>query len=684
WGLCENLLSPSQTSANELLYLEASVQGQSFIAAAGDAGSQDCAAGSVGVDSPASQPSVLGVGGTSRVAGADQVWNTYDAAHPEYDQAGGGGISTVSCMAFYQEQSATVPGIVNSSSVHDSNCNGALDAPYRRQVPDVSAIADPSTGYPIYHNGQWQLFGGTSAAAPLWASIGALIDASPFCSSYGSGFPGVQVSLIYKAAGDAWSQTFTDVTVGNNDLHHELGGLYSAATGYDEASGLGTPLVVGLDDQGVARIELPGLAARICKMAASTNKIPAVSSFTPSAILPGSPTTVTIAGEGFLTIAGSTVLHLDADHSVIATCTSSTSCTFNSGSLSTKTYSPTIEVEKLASSSTPTFTVTDPTSTTLVVTASPSATSYGAQSTLRGVVSPSGATGSVTFTTGATVLCTGTITSGTASCSTPKALGVGTYEVLGNYAGAGPFAASSGSTSLEITRASSSVTVSAAPAAPLPGATVVLTARVTPSDATGTVHVSIGNGGACTATLSSGVASCSVTAPTLLGSQPVRAVYQGDALREASNTTGSLTVQRAVSSTSMTRPMTPVSGDGASTWSAAVTPSSATGSVTFSAVSGGVTTGRCTAALAGGRASCSAAVLARGSTIKVTATYSGSNTVSTSSATATYAVAKVATTFKVAVTPAVVPAKKPFTISVSGLKPQTTGVVTFKVGAVLL
>jgi hypothetical protein len=76
--------------------------------------------------------------------------------------------------------------------------------------------------------------------------------------------------------------------------------------------------------------------------------------------------------------------------------------------------------------------------------------------------------------------------------------------------------------------------------------------------------------------------------------------------------------------------------------------------------------------------------LAPGATIKVTAIYSGSAIAVVSSATATYLVAKVATTFKVAVTPAVVLAKKPFTISVSGLRPQATGVVTFKVGGVVL
>jgi hypothetical protein len=686
WGLCENLLDHASTNANHLLYLEAASQGQSFIAAAGDAGSQDCDAtpGVVGVDSPASQPSVLGVGGTARTTGADQVWNTYDAAHPEYDQAGGGGISTVSCMASYQDQSATVPGIFNAYSVHDSSCNDSTMAPYRRQVPDVSAIADPSTGYPIFHNGQWQLFGGTSAAAPLWASIGALIDASPFCSSYGSGFPGVQVASIYQAAGDAWSQMFTDVTVGNNDLHHALGGLYPATVGYDEASGLGTPLVTGLNDQGVAKLELPGLAARICHMAATTNVVPAVSSFTPSAILPGSPTTVTISGKGFLTIPGSTVVHLDADHHVVATCSSTTLCTFNSGSLSTKTYSPVIEVERLASSSTPPFTVTQPTATSLVAQSIPTATTYGTTATLQAVITPSTASGSVTFTTGATVLCTATLASGTASCLTGKSLGVGTYAVLASYGGGGPFASSSASTSLEVAKAPTTVSVSAQPAAPLPGASVTLTARITPADATGTVAVSIGNGGSCTVALVQGSGTCTASAPTLLGAQPVRAVYSGDALREASNATGSLTVQRAVSVTTMTRPQTAVVADGIATWSASVSPPTATGSVTFSAISGSSTTGSCVATVASGRASCSAAVLASGSTIRVTAAFSGSATVGSSSVVATYSVAKVTTSLKVTVSPTVVVAKKSFVISVSGVAPKATGAVTFKVASAVL
>lgn len=46
-----------------------------------------------------------------------------------------------------------------------------------REVPDVSADADPVTGYVIHWNGQWGVIGGTSAAAPLWAALLALTDA---------------------------------------------------------------------------------------------------------------------------------------------------------------------------------------------------------------------------------------------------------------------------------------------------------------------------------------------------------------------------------------------------------------------------------------------------------------------------------------------------------------------------
>jgi hypothetical protein len=115
-----------------------------------------------------------------------------------------------------------------------------------RQVPDVSADADPTTGYVIYWNGDgsagqpsgWQSIGGTSAGAPVWAALMALADASPGCAGGPLGFAG---PALYRAAGSAYAGDFNDVTTGNNDFTGTNGGTYAARAGYDEASGLGSP-----------------------------------------------------------------------------------------------------------------------------------------------------------------------------------------------------------------------------------------------------------------------------------------------------------------------------------------------------------------------------------------------------------------------------------------------------------
>lgn len=60
-----------------------------------------------------------------------------------------------------------------SSDSSGSPC-GAGTGYYCREVPDVTASADPYHGYVIYYNGAWTVIGGTSAAAPQWASLVAM------------------------------------------------------------------------------------------------------------------------------------------------------------------------------------------------------------------------------------------------------------------------------------------------------------------------------------------------------------------------------------------------------------------------------------------------------------------------------------------------------------------------------
>jgi hypothetical protein len=241
WGSCEPLALAAVTSAENTLFQEAATAGKSVFAAAGDTGSTDCRSGpvsSLAVDDPASQPFVTGVGGltlsSTSYPPSESVWN--DSATT--NGAGGGGISTDHTMPSYQAAASA------SLNVIDGNSSGApCSAPpgsYCREVPDVSADADPATGYLIVFNGFYTDIGGTSAAAPLWAALAAVGDSSSPCRGTSIGFanPG-----LYGAAASAYSSDFSDVTSGDNAYTPTgySGSLYPAGGGYDMASGLGSP-----------------------------------------------------------------------------------------------------------------------------------------------------------------------------------------------------------------------------------------------------------------------------------------------------------------------------------------------------------------------------------------------------------------------------------------------------------
>jgi subtilase family serine protease len=238
WGECESSSGSTIISEEGTLFEQAATQGQTIYAAAGDDGSADCGTSSLAVDDPASQPYVTGVGGlhmsTTSYPPTESVWNDSTTA----TGAGGGGVSSSHPMPSYQSGAPSSLNVINSNS-SGSQC-GAPSGSYCREVPDVSADADPYTGYLIYYEGSWTGIGGTSAAAPLWAAFTALVDASSSCAGKSIGFAN---PLLYNAAASAYSSDFTDVASGNNDYTPNLyvGGLYPAGTGYDMASGLGSP-----------------------------------------------------------------------------------------------------------------------------------------------------------------------------------------------------------------------------------------------------------------------------------------------------------------------------------------------------------------------------------------------------------------------------------------------------------
>lgn len=216
WGLAEDLVSHQYLQSENAIFIQMAAQGQTIYAAAGDSGAYDDANNSSpAVDDPASQPYVVGVGGTrltvNPTTGAYESEACWDDGFG--NGAGGGGVSTFWPIPSWQAKVSTA----YSKSF--------------RNVPDVSLNADPNTGYAIYYNGKWTIYGGTSCAAPLWAAFTARVNQKRVASQ----LPvlGFANPLIYSLGAEAISADFHDVTAGNN-LY------YPAKTGYDNATGWGS------------------------------------------------------------------------------------------------------------------------------------------------------------------------------------------------------------------------------------------------------------------------------------------------------------------------------------------------------------------------------------------------------------------------------------------------------------
>ncbi|MEU3876218.1 MULTISPECIES: S53 family peptidase [Streptomyces] len=215
WGAAEsNWTAQSRNLFDEAL-VDAAALGVSVFAASGDDASTDGAAdGRPHTDFPASSPHVVACGGTRLDADpvhgtvrSETVWHTDG-------QGTGGGVSHAFRLPTWQSQAGvpTVPG-----------------HPAGRGVPDVSAVADPETGYEVLVDGQPQVVGGTSAVAPLWAALACRL-------SEALGRPlGLLQPLLYPGAIPGHTAPgFRDITQGDN-------GHFTAANGWDACTGLGSP-----------------------------------------------------------------------------------------------------------------------------------------------------------------------------------------------------------------------------------------------------------------------------------------------------------------------------------------------------------------------------------------------------------------------------------------------------------
>jgi hypothetical protein len=267
WGQCEAQLAPVDIQTESTIFQQAVAQGQTVTAAAGDSGSEDCynfpssTDTHLAVDDPASQPWVTGVGGTTLnalgPAPTETAWNTGLVAG-----TGGGGNSATWTMPAWQRG----PGVQSPFTKASNTFTGVKPCPVSsgpgtrscREVPDVAADADPRTGFAIFcscFSTGWAKIGGTSMSSPLWGALAAL-------ANQGQPSPvGFLNPVLYQARCQAGAP-LNDITVGNNQPSGSApsnpppvppGPYYPTTSGYDLATGLGTPVADAL----VSRLRAP-------------------------------------------------------------------------------------------------------------------------------------------------------------------------------------------------------------------------------------------------------------------------------------------------------------------------------------------------------------------------------------------------------------------------------------------
>jgi subtilase family serine protease len=497
---------------------------------------------------------------------------------------------------------------------------------------------------------------------------------------------------------------FNDVTTGNNDVPCAAGSTncyvnsgatfgilstsstslvpaYPSTIGYDEATGIGTLNVANL------LTNWHSAFTSTTTMVASATPITYSGSTTLTATTTGNPpagatyTPVVTGTESFS--AGSTALG---------------SCTLSGGSCSISVAGSALAIGSNSITATFVGSSAYPTSkslaTSVVVTQTPTTTTVVASvnpvvidntTTLTATIT-AGGTGTVTFASGTKTLGTATVSSGkavtTVTASVANGLGAGTDAITATYSGDTDYATSNGTMNLTVSQGSSTTTVSAVAATM--GSSATLTAKVTPTAATGTVTFKLGSTALGTGTLSGGTATLAVT-PTIAsgfsaGANTITASYGGDSNYTASTGTGTLSVVAPTTTTVTASPASVALGS-STTLTATIVPAG-TGTVTFKAGTTTLGTGTVKSGTATLVISATAANGLGVGTDTITASYSGDTNYLTSSGTATLSVTQGATTTTVPAVTATLGSSATLTAKVT--PSAATGTVTFKLGSTTL
>jgi subtilase family serine protease len=293
YGACEPQMTMSTSTALDAVLQQAATQGQTIVAASGDAGSSACYISStsttppvatqeeLAVSYPASSQWVTGIGGTEITSANDASGNAYWPAKGTSDQltsliqyipevawnddtvavgngstslsATGGGVSTL--YAAKPSWQTGVPGI---------------PADNKRDVPDVSLYASPdlpgflfctsdtsdwasgqqascNSGFRDTATKDLTIAGGTSFSTPIFAGMVAVLNQT---KGYTSG-QGLLNPTLYQLASNptTYAAAFNDIATGDNKCPVSLGsafcstassGSYATGAGYDLVTGLGS------------------------------------------------------------------------------------------------------------------------------------------------------------------------------------------------------------------------------------------------------------------------------------------------------------------------------------------------------------------------------------------------------------------------------------------------------------
>ena len=277
YGICEGANLVDLPSERQLAQ-QANSEGITWLAASGDDGAADCedpnafiAEDGLAVDAPGSVPEVTSMGGSEFNEGSNGTYwgaNTANGASalsyiPEMVwndtnlggglAAGGGGTSLFFPKPVWQ----TGPGVPNDGFRH---------------VPDLSIASSPDhDGYFVSTGGAFQIYGGTSIAAPTMAGIVTLLNhylVSSGAQKY-AGLGNINPTLYRMAQNPQKAPVFHDITVGNNSVPCVAGSPdcttgsigYSAGPAYDQASGLGSPDAFNLIHQWTSNVNAPTASA---------------------------------------------------------------------------------------------------------------------------------------------------------------------------------------------------------------------------------------------------------------------------------------------------------------------------------------------------------------------------------------------------------------------------------------